>query len=142
MIINPYRDREALSLDAFSFKIDEINQLFEVLYLSDTGYESIELPRDEFDRLHYRFRILNRFTARLENFLSIRILGFGRDTSIQFIENPNEPSYKCENIDPPPNECVTITAESHAAATVKCSVIANKKNWFGAVAIIGRCKHD
>jgi hypothetical protein len=141
MLLIPYKVPflGKLHLDAFSFRNEEINSVSIVLNKALIKFNTKYLIEDKQGRIGKQFIIASFEVRKVEKFLNIKFIGFGKSTAIKLPKETNGQSYKCQRVDTPPHDCETIFADNNHIAIVKCALVANSNNWLGGIPIPGQC---
>ncbi len=143
MILIPKLFDDFLKLIAYSYSDGEIAVLNLFLRDKDFDYSSYPVNPDRANRKGVEFRIDGRLQiTRFEDLLGIKFSSRLQKTSVEFDKGAGK-SYRCIRLKHMPwqNGCMDITATDDHSAFIKCSLIANKHNWFGADSEQGSCKH-
>jgi hypothetical protein len=146
MILIPQLTANALTLKAYSYQSGELSIVNS--YLTQQNFEFTEnrIPNDRNDRLGIAF-ILSGLAQvlRLETLLGLNFQHKGAGTAVNFMTGTDGGSpYCCVRLKHMPWEkgCADITASDDHAAFIKCSLLANEENWFGADSKPGTCKKN
>ena len=146
MILIPQLTTDKLQLNAYSYQDREINIVASYLTLHDFQFTRNAIPKDRDDRTGVAF-ILSGLTQifRFETLLGLKFQTKGPETSVIFLSGAGgDNPYCCVRLKHMPWEqgCSDITAPDDHAAFIKCSLLANKENWFGADSKPGTCKRN
>lgn len=143
MIIIPELTWDRLNLKAYSYQNSELNVIDSFLTENRFDFHSEDIDRDKHDRKGLLFRIAGLFQIeRFERELGVRFKQKDTGTDVDFEEGEGS-NYRCIRIAHLPwkKGCADITANGEHAAFIKCSLLANKKNWFGVQSERGKCKN-
>jgi len=143
MLIIPEISPTRLRLAVFSYEITEINIVSSFLNEKELAYTSRPLPKSN-DRLGMEFLIIGaRYIQLFQSALHINFKGRGRDVQVDFLKDDGAP-FCCKKIAQNnwESENETIYAPDDQAALIKCSLLANNRNWVGGVSERGACKRD
>ena len=142
MITIPILTIVDLSLNAYSYQDAEINILHSYLTEQTFAFTSQEIPNDIEGRKGRSFKIAGQPQInRLQNSLGVNFTNIGPTTTTTFLATAGTP-YRCIRLKHMPweNGCEDITASDDHSAFIKCSLVANKNNWFGADSEHGTCQ--
>lgn len=142
MIIIPELTNEYIDLNAYSYQEKEFDIVRRFFDRTEIRYTTREIRKDAYERRGIAFRIDGVMQIRrLQNTIGISFFKFGNKTGIEIGEGSGD-NYHCVRLKsfPLDNGCVDIVADNGEAAFLKCAIIANERNWFGAESIKGRCK--
>jgi hypothetical protein len=143
MILVPIVGPDTLSLNAYSYQNKELNIVRVFLTQGDFQFLSESIPADSEGRKGLTFILSGRHQiSRLEIKLSISFHGVGPKTQVNFNQDGSGLPYCCIRLKHMPWEkgCADISATDDHAAFIKCALLANEKNWFGADSEPGLCK--
>jgi hypothetical protein len=144
MIIIPELSPSRLKLTAFSYKIDEINILSAFLNEKEIAYTSRSIPKSN-DRIGMEFLIVGiRYIQRFQNSLFVVLRGKDKDVQVDFLQAEDGAPFCCKKIaqNPWEEENETIYANGDHEALIKCSLMANSRNWLGGISERGACRRD
>lgn len=140
MLLIPRLLPNNLELDGFSYRTDELETVNRVLNAHNLPFSQIELPSDHAKRTGRRWTLDSFQTAKFERALDVILLGMGDQTVAHL--GPGAGSRYCcmeiriigggKGLEP-------LQADNDDEALVKCSLVANRKHWFGGVVHQGEC---
>lgn len=142
MLLNPTLQEDgSLFLDAYSFSTTELNTVSIVLKDANVKSSFQSIKSDKQGRNGERHIVESNEIPKLEKYLSLKFKIFQKRTTVDLGEEGNQ--YRCKEITlGGSGNCENVFANDDAAATVKCALVANKNNWFGAVAEPGGCEES
>jgi hypothetical protein len=132
---------KSLKLTAWSFSQRELDSLRSVLKESGISATEIFVPPDKRGRTAIAFTIQKADVARLEKELGVTFFESIAGRTMTKLTGQQQ-GYQCQEITlrGDGKGCVNISATSQNDATVKCSLVANNRRWFGGTASPGACK--